>query len=179
MIRCTTTRGAECIHGPSNGVGARCTTGEGYTEHLRVRQAPAKEDGSWVVVEESDARTDAVAAATVSTDSSCITFRRVQGDFPNGGAVELEGVIASRNETHALNGSSFTVYLLVLPAPRCVEGLERTRSVSEVQVAGEIDVLKELVGKRVRIWGDTFPEMTAWHVRPVLFDPDVDRTTVM
>src|SRR5258708_34982741 len=117
MIRCTTTRGAECIHGPSNGVGARCTTGEGYTEHLRVRQAPAKEDGSWVVVEESDARTDAVAAATVSTDSSCITFRREQGDLPNGGALEPEGVLASRDRTHRAYGSAVPGFLFVGSGP--------------------------------------------------------------
>jgi hypothetical protein len=102
--------------------------------------------------------------------SACITFHPAEKDFPNGGPVEVEGVVKSVQVGHP-NGSTFTAFILELPTPRCVEGLSGTRSVLEVQLTGDYNEELKLVGKRIHVQGDAYPEMTAWHIRPVLVSP--------
>jgi hypothetical protein len=86
----------------------------------------------------------------------------------SGDHVELDGVVESGKRAHP-NGSSFTFYTVRLPNPRCVLGSEDVREVTEIQLAPSENVkLGPLVGRKVHVTGEAFPEHTAWHARPVL-----------
>jgi hypothetical protein len=117
---------------------------------------------------------DAAARAPVLAPSASSSPPRPTGcieideDRVNGKPVTLLGTVSSGKHSHP-NGSSFTFYALALATPRCVLGLDETKTVTEVQIYGDEGTpLAPYVGKRVRVDGEPFGELTAWHVRPVV-----------
>lgn len=107
----------------------------------------------------------ASAPRTPAPPGECI---EVDASDLSGGSVDLVGKITEGTRGHP-NGTSFDFYLLTLPKPKCVSGLDEVKQVTEVQLApDDPKQLARLVGKRARITGTAFPEHTAWHTRPVV-----------
>lgn len=77
----------------------------------------------------------------------------------------LEGKVMCGEAEHP-NGTTFSFCLVLMDAPRCVEGSSTVKEANAIQLAG-IDFSK-LADQRVRVHGSPFPQHTAWHVQPVL-----------
>src|SRR5262249_1271888 len=115
-------------------------------------------------------RTGAAAAPPSSARTASNGCIVVHVDTLDGDDVDLDGIARSGTRGHP-NGTSFTFFVLELPKRRCVNGLEETTTVDEVQLGGvAIESFAPYEGKRVRVLGRAFPEHTAWHARPVLVD---------
>lgn len=135
------------------------TRGEGPLTVVDAKAEAERALGSLPVAAKAEAPHDAGTPGCIVVDAEDLA-----GDL-----VTLEGKVTTVRHSHP-NGSSFEAYVLTLPSPRAVCGLDETTSVQEIQLA-PMDSDKELraaVGKRVRITGSAFPEHTAWHIRPVL-----------
>ncbi|HEY1955046.1 MAG TPA: DUF4431 domain-containing protein [Polyangiaceae bacterium] len=107
-------------------------------------------------------------ATAAPLSNGCIV---VDEEKQSGETVTLEGRVSCGEHSHP-NGSMFHFCALVLDAPRCVHGLSDSKTVSEVQLASGADAqdaaINRLVDQRIRVTGDPFPALTAWHVRPVV-----------